>query len=180
MPTQSNTLTMTPRPKPLASEESDDPQLTRDTAALCDSMKELIRVYQFRDRDRICHHDVSVTQCYALDMLARFGPITMNELASHLYLDKSTASRVVSTLERKGLLNRLQHPDDRRAVHLTISEAGMDKHDKIASDIQEREKKLIADFSPAVRQSMIELISRLAKAAADRVETAGGSCACRD
>lgn len=179
MPIHSHTTKMTPRPQPIAVEAL-DLGLARDTEALCEAMKELIRVYQFRDRDRICSHDVSVTQCYALDMLARFGPITMNELASHLYLDKSTASRVVSTLERKGLLNRLQHPDDRRAVHLTISEAGQEKHDRIAEDIQEREKRLIADFSPEVRQSMIELISRLAKAAADRVETAGGTCACRD
>lgn len=178
MPVQTNTVKMTPRPRAVSADP--DPDLTRDTIALCGAMKELIRVYQFRDRDRICHHDVSVTQCYALDQLARFGPITMNELASHLYLDKSTASRVVSTLERKGLLNRLQHPDDRRAVHLTISDAGRAKHELIAQEIQEREKKLISDFSPAVRHSMIELISRLAKAAADRVETTGGSCASRD
>ena len=32
-------------------------------------MADLVRVYQFRDRDHICCHDVSVTQCYALEML---------------------------------------------------------------------------------------------------------------
>jgi hypothetical protein len=31
------------------------------------ALSELVRVYQFRDRDRICCHDVSVTQCYALE-----------------------------------------------------------------------------------------------------------------
>ena len=62
-----------------------------------------MRVYQFRDRDRICCFDVSVSQCYALEGLVRRGGLTLNELAAHLYLDKSTASRVVDALERKRL-----------------------------------------------------------------------------
>jgi hypothetical protein len=33
------------------------------------------RVYQFRDRDRICGHDISVTQCHALDVLILRGGI---------------------------------------------------------------------------------------------------------
>ena len=37
------------------------------------ALSALIRVYQFRDRDRICCHDVSVTQCYALEALVKLG-----------------------------------------------------------------------------------------------------------
>ena len=85
-----------PRP-PVA----DDAELSRDAARLYDALSDLIRVYQFRDRDRICCHDLSVTQCYALEALVRRGPLTMNELAARLFLDKSTASRVVDALERK-------------------------------------------------------------------------------
>ena len=48
-----------------------DPSLDRDAEALQDALSELIRVYQFRDRDRICCHDISVTQCYVLESLAR-------------------------------------------------------------------------------------------------------------
>src|SRR5690606_18937495 len=46
-----------------------DPQLARDAAALQRALSDLIRVYQFRDRDRICCHDISVSQCYALEAL---------------------------------------------------------------------------------------------------------------
>src|SRR4026208_275729 len=69
---------------------------TRPAAARSshEALAALVRVYQFRDRDRICCHDVSVTQCYALEALIRRGELTLNELARELYLDKSTASRV--------------------------------------------------------------------------------------
>ena len=73
--------------------------LDRDAAELHRALTDLIRVYQFRDRRRICCHDISVTQCYALDVLAAQGPVLLRELASALYLDTSTASRVVDSLE---------------------------------------------------------------------------------
>jgi len=63
-----------------------------EAARLYAALSELVRVYQFRDRDRICCHDISVTQCYALEALVRRGPRTLNELAGDVYLDKSTAS----------------------------------------------------------------------------------------
>ena len=49
--------------------------LESDAAALQAAVSELVRVYQFRDRDRICCHDISVTQCYALETLVEHGPM---------------------------------------------------------------------------------------------------------
>ena len=98
-------------------------RLDADAEALHAALAELVRVYQFRDRDRICCHDVSVTQCYAIEALIRRGPSGLNDLAAELYLDKSTASRVVATLERKGYVTRAAHPDDGRAIVLSVTPA---------------------------------------------------------
>ena len=93
-----------------------DPDLERDAEALYDSVSELVRVYQSLDRDRICCHDISITQCNALEALARRDGLTLGELAAHLYLDKSTASRVVDALQRKGYVDRTTHPDGVEAL----------------------------------------------------------------
>lgn len=157
-----------------------DAALDRDAAALYDALADLIRVYQFRDRDRICCQDISVTQYYALESLARHGPLTLNELASQLYLDKSTVSRVVNTIERKKLLRRQPHEQDRRAVLLALTDAGRRLYDGIRDDIEERERRLISEFDPDVRTAMIALIGRLAEAAKGRVSTTGGTCCSLD
>ena len=68
--------------------------LDRDTRDLYSALNDLVRLYQFRDRNMICCHDISVTQCYALQSLTRGGAMMLNALASDLMLDKSTASRV--------------------------------------------------------------------------------------
>jgi len=147
-----------------------DPQLARDAAALQRALCDLIRVYQFRDRDRICCHDISVSQCYALEALVERGPLTLNDLAAHLYLDKSTASRVVDGLERKGLARRGAHPEDGRAVLLSATPAGTRLCRRIQDDLMVDQMRLLEEFEPEVRQAMIRLIARLASAAAERVQ----------
>lgn len=148
-----------------------------DTKAFYEALSDLIRVYQFRDRDRICCYDVSVSQCYALEALIQ-SEKTLNDLAAHLYLDKSTASRVVDALERKGYVERAPHPADRRALLLTPTPSGRELHARIQRDLLEEEEALLAGFAPEVRRSMIQLLRQLARAAASRVDAGGGSC-CR-
>ncbi len=153
-----------------------DPQLHQDAEALYEALGDLIRVYQFRDRDRICCHDLSITQCHALEVLTVRGGLTLNEVAAELYLDKSTASRVVAALERKGYVERTEHPEDRRAILLEVTATGEALYKQIHGAIIEQEKGLLTDFDSGTRQSMTMLIRRLAVAAAERVEASGGSC----
>ena len=152
--------------------------LEADAAALHEALSELVRVYQFRDRDRICCHDISVTQCYALDALVRRGPSGLNDLAAELYLDKSTASRVVGALERKRYVSRAPHPEDGRAIVLTVTPAGRRLCDRIRTDLVAEAKHLLEDFEPAVRVGAARLILRLARAAATRSGVAPGVGCC--
>jgi DNA-binding MarR family transcriptional regulator len=153
-------------------------RLDADATALHDALSELVRVYQFRDRDRICCHDVSVTQCYAIEALIRRGPSGLNELDAELYLDKSTASRVVAALQRKRYVTRAPHPEDGRAIVLTATAAGRRLYEGIRGDLIGEAKQLLEDFEPEVRRGAAQLILRLARAAAARsgVGTADPSC----
>ena len=82
----------------------------RDAEALHAAVSDLVRIYQFRDRDRICCYDISVTQCYALECLVEHGAMRSQALAERLMLDKSTTTRVVDALERKGYVARSTAP----------------------------------------------------------------------
>lgn len=154
-----------------------DPALDRDAEHLHSALSELVRVYQFRDRDRICCHDVSVTQCYALEALAGKGPLTLNALAAELYLDKSTASRVVGALERKGYVGRSPHPEDGRSVLLAATPAGRQLCSRIHGELLAEEKELLRDLEPEVREGAARLLLRLARAAQARSGVGAGCCA---
>jgi MarR family 2-MHQ and catechol resistance regulon transcriptional repressor len=159
---------------PIFPPDPPDPVLERDAEELYQALSDLVRVYESRDRDRICCYDVSVSQCYALEALVRRGGMTLNDLAAQLYLDKSTASRVVDALERKGYVARMTHPQDRRAVLLEATKAGRALEEKIRGDILAQERTLLAGFAPEVRQAMTQLLRQLARAAASNSQS--GCC----
>ena len=142
-------------------------ELDRQARELQDALTEFVRLYQFRDRDRICCHDVSVSQCYALEVLVRREHATMNEVAADLCLDKSTASRVVGALERKGYVARAQHPSDGRAVLLAVTPAGRRLYTRIHDSLVAERREILAAFPPSVREAAPALIRRLAGAVRD-------------
>lgn len=153
-----------------------DPQLLSDARAMSDALSDLIRVVQFRDRDRACCYDVSVSQCYALKAVHDHGPLTVNELAAELYLDKSTASRVANGLEDMGYLRRERDEADGRIVRLVATDGGHDVCCRIEDDLAAEYADLLTDFDPEVRAAITRLLGRLAGSFAARVETRGGSC----
>ena len=151
-----------------------DPDLHRDAEALHEALSGLVRLYQFRNRDQICCFDVSVPQCYGLEALVQEGPQTLGELAKSLYVDKSTASRIVDALERKGYLDRAPHPGDGRALRLTATPSGRRLVKRIRISLIEEAKAVLADLSPAFRSEAARLLTGLTSAAAERLDRGPG------
>ena len=168
------TGTISRRPKPTAA------SLHRDAQALQAAVAELVRVYQFRDRDRICCHDVSVTQCHALEMLVQHGPLRLGALAERLFLDKSTASRVVSTPVKKGYVEQHADEADGRATALHPTATGRRLYQRITDDLVEQQKQLLQDLDPEIREGVVNVIRGLARAADSRfrsgVSTGPNAC----
>lgn len=150
--------------------------LEADSVALHRTLEDLIRLIQFRDRDRICCHDISVSQSYALEALAAAGPLRLNELAGRLYLDKSTMSRVVDGLVAKGYAERARHPEDGRAVLLAATPAGRALFERIEEDLLAEVRAVLVELEPEVRRATVRLLGRLVRAAEGRVEVSSGCC----
>lgn len=154
--------------------------LHRDAVALHQAIADLVRVYQFRDRDKICCHDVSVTQCYAIETLVEHGPMRLGALAERLFLDKSTTSRVVGTLVRKGYVEQRADAHDARATTISVTRKGKGLCGRITDDLIEQQKQLLQDLDPGVRAGVVEVLRRVASAADARfrsgVAGSGGMC----
>ncbi len=166
---------------PVKNRESIQRALDRDALALQSAVADLVRVYQFRDRDCICCHDISVTQCHALETLDEHGPMRLGALAARLFLDKSTTSRVVATLVKKKYVAQGADARDGRAIVLSATRQGRSLCARITDDLVDQQKQLLRDLDPEVRSGVVQVLRRLAQAAAARfrggaVDGAGGSC----
>ena len=98
--------------------------LHRQAERLYEVFAELVRGYQFRDRESICCHGVSVSQCYTLDALDRNGPLSMGALAAQLHVEISTMTRIVDYLVKNKLATRVTGPNDRRVCQVKIIAKG--------------------------------------------------------
>lgn len=142
--------------------------LAQDGAALHEAVSALVRLYQFRDRDRITCFDISVTQSQALKNLYDFGPMRPQALAASLFLDKSTTSRVLEALERKAYVARQPDPDDGRAQLVRATAAGRALHERIIADLIAQQTEVICDLDPAARRAAIDVVTRLCRLAEAR------------
>ncbi len=149
--------------------------LERHAIDLNTAVADLIRAYQVRDRDCICCHDISVTQCHTLEVLQK-GPVTLGELTAKLLLDKSTTSRVVHTLVRKGYVERGAHPEDRRALQIRSTAKGRKLYQRIERSLQEQSMMLLAEFPPEVRDAAIKVVSEIAAVAMSRARESATCC----
>ncbi|WP_181139189.1 MarR family winged helix-turn-helix transcriptional regulator [Streptomyces sp. Ru72] len=70
------------------------------------------------------HPELSLVSYTLLGHLEESGGCRATDLAAHYALDKSTVSRQVTALERAGLIERRQDPDDHRVQVLRLTQAG--------------------------------------------------------
>jgi DNA-binding MarR family transcriptional regulator len=67
---------------------------------------------------------VSGSQLWVLAELQRKPGIRVTELAQAMAVHQSTASNLVESLERSGLLQRERSSEDQRVVHLSLTDSG--------------------------------------------------------
>nr|WP_290441792.1 MULTISPECIES: MarR family transcriptional regulator [unclassified Cobetia] len=134
-----------------------------------EAVNQLIRVHQFRDRESICPHNVSVAQCYALETLVKRGSLRLQALADEMYLDKSTTSRVADSLIRKHYVRKIEDPSDRRAVELSLTPEGRALYQQIHAELVAEEASMIEGLSPEVVEGAVTLLNKLTLAARQRL-----------
>ena len=70
---------------------------------------------------------------FAVQELYRKGPLTPSQLASSMKTTTGRVSTLLSALEKKGQITRESDPDDRRVVHVNLTEAGMERAERPAN-----------------------------------------------
>ena len=107
-------------------------------------------------------HDLSLTQMRVLGILRDRSP-RMAELATHLGLEKSTTSGLVDRAVRRGLLTRTPSPDDGRAAHVSLTQAGARLaergYDQVRAALLPHTASLEADEQEALAALLLRMVA---------------------
>lgn len=91
----------------------------------CSAIRKAARhVTQHYDR-HLAPAGLTVTQFGLLARLDRYGPLTVNQLAARLGMDRTTLGRIMKPLEREGLIAIAPDPADRRRRALSTTATGL-------------------------------------------------------
>jgi len=81
--------------------------------------------------DALRPHGLGTTQWYILHQLVHVGPTMQRDLVGLLHIERATVSIVVTTLVRKGLVERTSGAGDQRQKELRLTAAGATLWDKL-------------------------------------------------
>jgi DNA-binding MarR family transcriptional regulator len=71
--------------------------------------------------------DITVDQWLVMKNLNENERLSQTELAHLVFKDHPTLTRIVDILCKKGYVERVQHPEDRRSYQLNLTKKGIDK-----------------------------------------------------
>ncbi len=98
-----------------------------------------------------------------LTVLHRIGPARVSELAEALGLDRTTVTRHLDELERRGLIDRRPDERDRRAMHISLTPKAATHLDSMRAKNRQRIKRMCSDWTPEERQTFATLLTKFAQ-----------------
>ena len=91
---------------------------------IIDTVRELSKTLRFFDRKSQDSSGVTLNQCYMLDMIRENKIMPLSELHERLGIDKSTTTRLIEPLLKRGLLEKMKSQQDKRASYVVITKTG--------------------------------------------------------
>ena len=112
-------------------------------------------------RKQLAHLEMDRWYFTLVHLAAAKEPVTQQELADQLHLDKATMVRAIDHLSAKGYVERQQCPNDRRKHHLVVlpkARAAVKEIQKIYGQLNDL---AFAGTSEALRQRLMDQLPRI-------------------
>ena len=118
-----------------------------------------------RETDRLLHDlNVSRTAMIVLAALRRSGDaqrLSPSELSQTALLSSAGMTAQLDQLEERGLVRRSPHPEDRRALYITLTRPGQRLVDEAIETYNAGHRRMLAALSSSDRQALDALLRKL-------------------
>jgi DNA-binding MarR family transcriptional regulator len=111
-----------------------------------------------------CGKAVPIAEAHALLELSKETGLNQQELSGRLNLRKSTVSRLVSNLDRRGWITRSRNAHDRRAFDLSLTKAGEGAAAELAIVRNEKMTAVLSKIPESERDGVLHALTTLIEA----------------
>jgi DNA-binding MarR family transcriptional regulator len=107
-------------------------------------------------------HGVTLPQLLILQVLGEGMPLSNAQVARRTFVSSQAAHVVSAELLESGLIERVEHPTNRRVRLVRLSEAGWQALAACEDEMRAREERLAESIGPELGTSLSDVLSRAA------------------
>ena|GEM_PF-1069642 len=141
---------------------SRDPRGTPATDRLNYTAYRLARALNRAAENSALAYGVTLPQLLILQVLGEGVPLSNAQIARRTFVSSQAAHVVSGELLASGLIERVEHPTNRRVRLVRLSEAGWARLADCEREIRGREERLADAIGPELRDSLAEILEHAA------------------
>jgi len=127
------------------------------------------RLIGLHDRQAYDDYGLSGTAKQALAVIEGAGePLEPSVIADRLIITTGSMTSMLNTLERRGLVHRRPHPDDRRKLLVAITARGTAVIEEMVPSLHSRERTIIEDALTKAEQRQLRTLLARVQASIER------------
>ncbi|MEH7356607.1 MarR family transcriptional regulator [Neobacillus drentensis] len=118
-----------------------------------------------RIKEEMTKSSLSITEFSVLEVLYQKGKQTIQQIGNCILISSGSMTYVIDKLEQRGLLCRNACPDDRRVIHVTLT----DKGNTLMEEIMPKYHELVDDMFDSLISDEAETLVDLLKKVSNKV-----------
>ena len=123
--------------------------------------------------EQVTRHGLTITEFAILEVLYHRGPLLLGEVQRRILVSSGGVTYLVDRLQQKGLVERRECPNDRRARYAALTPEGEALIARIFPEHAQCILRAMGGLSDAERREAIDLLRRLGRHAAE-LDPCGG------
>lgn len=112
-------------------------------------------------KEEFNHYDITPQQFGLLAFLWQEDGLSQSELSLRSQIDRTTIGGIIDRLEKEGLIERRNHPEDRRAYQVFLTSKGKLLEDELCSMADRVQTTVNAPLSTEEQATLIRLLEKI-------------------
>lgn len=105
--------------------------------------------------------DYSKNEAFTLLLVFRKGQVNMTEIADYLKVPLNTVTGVVGRLEKKNMVFRERHKEDKRVVTVSMTDSGKISVDEQIRELESCFKLIVSSLSAEEMEMAVNIITKV-------------------
>ena len=110
------------------------------------------------------HADLSMQELRVVERLGDVGPTMMKELAEYMLLAVNSVTSLVDKLEEQSLVRRVRSSEDRRVVHVELTDTGRAAYRGAVDEKLSLLRLMLGGLEAAEQETFMSLFRKIARA----------------